>query len=220
MVSIPPRLTTGLPNRENVTEQNAITHPRCFAVVRPPWPSQFGFSICSNTPDLSCQYARYCSESCRVQDMINPLIQHLSACIPTEPLDSSLAVTVVQRDYMHNTVRSFVQTYWDRVRPNLHQAPETTPPLKIFFTVSLHPNNFTKAVVYHMEKQTIVIFVPPPLYEVSFGMRGDDNWFSASEIGTYLNIKEGDLCIRLTNGTETRSQRNAFWWCLRCAMSW
>lgn len=95
---------------------------------------------------------RSSSESCRVQDMIDPCIQHPAACIPTEPLESSLAITLGQRDYMRCFTRLFVKACWDKVRLSLHQAPETPRPLKELFVVSLNAKHLTKAVVYRLEK--------------------------------------------------------------------
>jgi hypothetical protein len=135
--------------------------------------------------------------------MIDPRIQHLLACIPTEPLESSLAMRLEQKDCMHSSNRSILQTYWDRVRSTLHQAPETVPPLKNFFVVSLNAKYFTKSVAHRTEKNMIMKFVPSPLYDVRLDMRRHDKWISGSEAGIFVNIIEADLYIRPTNMTET-----------------
>jgi hypothetical protein len=141
--------------------------------------------------------------------MIDPLINHLAACIPTEPLEFSLAMTLEERDHMHSSLRSHVQFFWDTARPSLYQAPETAPPLKRCFVVTLNAKNFTKAVVYRLEKNTIISIGASSLYEVRFSMRECSSWLPCSEGSIVLNTEERDLCIKPTNLTETESQRNA-----------
>jgi hypothetical protein len=141
--------------------------------------------------------------------MIDPRIQHLAACIPTEPLESSLAMKLEQKDYMHSSTRSFVQHYWDKVRPILYQAPEKAPLLKKYFVVSLNVKNFTKAVACRMEKNMLMVFTRSSLYDLRLSMREHGKWLSGSEVDTYLNIDEVDLCIKPTNVMETRSQSTA-----------
>lgn len=140
--------------------------------------------------------------------MIDPRIQHLAACIPVEPLESSLAMKLEQKNYMLSPVRSLAQRHWETVRPALREAPETVPPLKKFFVVTLNAKNFTKSVVYRVEKNIIIHFWPSPLYEVRYSMRESTTWFPGSRGGTYLGVYNGDLCIRPTNVTEFGSQNN------------
>lgn len=150
---------------------------------------------------------RYCSEACRIQHLTDRFYQHIAGCIPTEPLESSLALTMEPHNYVHSSARASVQPYWDRISQYFRQAPQTVPPLKDLFAVHLNVKHFTKAVAHRMPKNSVAVFFTSSLYEVKFRMRAQDEWASGLTPPLFTYYQDGDMCIRPTQDAKALSQR-------------
>lgn len=145
--------------------------------------------ICSG-----CNYVRYCSDSCRVLDVIDPKVQHLSACLPVEVAELSHAIRIEDKITTHGAAREMVQKEWDRVRRSTQNpAPEIAPRFTHMATGMLTPRFFKKPVVHVAPKNSLIMFTNTGLFETRYEMRGNSDWVRG---GTAIAIKDMEFVIR------------------------
>jgi hypothetical protein len=128
-----------------------------------------------------------------VQDIVDPKIQHLLACFPTEPAEVSQAVRIQPGNALHPSAREMVQREWDLVRRRGRGAPVTAPHITRLATGLLTPRFFHKPVTFYIPPNTLMLFRNVDLYEVRHDMTWNAPW---ARVGTFMSFGEMRAVMR------------------------
>ncbi|KAJ9419472.1 serine/threonine protein kinase [Fusarium oxysporum f. sp. lycopersici 4287] len=146
---------------------------------------------CTKPPRIvchGCKYASYCSENCKVQDIVDPAVQHLSVCFPTEQVGMSQAVTVQSRSLHDPDTRNIVQLVWEE-SPMTRRRPAPPAPAVVRVAMGkLTPRFFNKPVRFRLPPNSLMIFLKTHLYEVRYDMKSKSPWVRVNALASYVEM--------------------------------
>ncbi|EFQ96951.1 serine/threonine protein kinase [Nannizzia gypsea CBS 118893] len=131
-----------------------------------------------------CSHACYCSESCQVEDIIDPRVQHLSYCFLTESLEMSQSIIIRELNIRVPHVKKLIEANWATCFAGSSRPRMPLPKVKHLQVGILRLRFFQKPIRLPVLPNSIMVLLNRSLYEMQCS-RQDTSWYRPTQIIAY-----------------------------------
>jgi len=147
-------------------------------------------------PQVECDFARYCSETCRADDILDPYSDHLSVCFPRDSLEKSPAAIVYRKD--PREVKGLIDLCWSTIKstvPSNKTLPKH-PDVSSVIHVDLNPAKFHKLIACPLKANSVVVFFDYNYCDARILMRPPLPWKPLRELRMFYAVLDVITCLR------------------------
>jgi ankyrin repeat protein len=188
--------TAGACDREDCSKLSRISCPGKL----------FSSLILPRSLQIECKFARYCSETCRADDVLDPYVDHLSVCFPTNSFEKSPAAIVYKKH--PREVEGLIDRCWSTIKRTVpsNKTLPTYPNVSSVINVDLNPAKFNEAIAYRLKKNSVVVFFDYNYCEARILMRPPLPWKPLRELGMFSTLLDVILCLRPIENAVERAE--------------